>query len=633
MGNWANYELSESEDDGHEQAQCESVAGVVPTNDAVESPEPNQFQSEIKQDIEDDGDWNVKHDWKPDIIKSSKPIKSTFVTRNSDEDNDAAHNNTGDTIDDSPVSSDDDEDSKQEDRPQCCMLVIGTTGSGKSRTCQLLTGRDVPSGHGPESKTRHTTMYESTYDPNMRFVDTMGTQDSQKQYTDGEILKQSLQYLHKEKINISKVIWCLASGDQRRSTVALKDEAEFINGLKGHITDEGKEDDALSVWDSVLIVKQGEGNMTGPIQAAQSVEPAYNQDDAHIFRYTCKEWLKQVVKVPVRKKCKEMSDDAYANLVKLYDEIDRAREVELKKLKYIPEAAHEECGFYTKERAREIIIDMLKSLPFFKFEFRKEKCTKCGCKGDSRYVDAPSCHTEPEWLHTSPIIRFHPGELITFHRMGIGSIPVEYSHDPNGTLVRLHKTNTLSLYHPGKQKIVNVKKEVDGICYIFDSLYEEEDYVYWEWQCCKASSESCGKTKAILIHGCDKKWDCCDQHWSVKQCTANEETWSCCNAGESDPGCIKTENKHLAKYECCDKVFCKDQSNGCMQKYDCCDTNGEECEAYYPCCNKKKDNGIEPKGCEEKCKDCKHPWGKPGQNGTDSGCRLVVRQIEVIIEM
>eukprot|EP01083_Nonionella_stella_P035465 96754_1 len=625
MGNWANYELSESEDDGHEQAQCESVAGVVPTNDAVESPEPNQFQSEIKQDIEDDGDWNVKHDWKPDIIKSSKPIKSTFVTRNSDEDNDAAHNNTGDTIDDSPVSSDDDEDSKQEDRPQCCMLVIGTTGSGKSRTCQLLTGRDVPSGHGPESKTRHTTMYESTYDPNMRFVDTMGTQDSQKQYTDGEILKQSLQYLHKEKINISKVIWCLASGDQRRSTVALKDEAEFINGLKGHITDEGKEDDALSVWDSVLIVKQGEGNMTGPIQAAQSVEPAYNQDDAHIFRYTCKEWLKQVVKVPVRKKCKEMSDDAYANLVKLYDEIDRAREVELKKLKYIPEAAHEECGFYTKERAREIIIDMLKSLPFFKFEFRKEKCTKCGCKGDSRYVVA-NCHpgTDPIRVHTSQIAHRHPGELEMHHPEGMGEIPVEYQHKPNGTLERVHKKEAV-FFHPGKQKVARVKRIVHSIYNIFERFYEEEDSVYWE--CCKKQSEY-WKICATL-KGCVHEWKCCGQESSAKQCTANNETWSCCGELKSNPGCVKIE-KDVARYECCSKEFGKDESIGCEPvkpyKHLCCGGDGEGCLSYYECCPKKtftKGVFTEPSGCVAKCKHCNREWGKPKANGKPSGCHKV----------
>ena len=51
---------------------------------------------------------------------------------------------------------------------------------------------------------------------------------------------------------------------------------------------------------------------------------------------------------------------------------------------------------------KEEIMGRLQNLPTFELQFKKQKCKKCGARGDSRYMVA-ACHTKSGWMHNKSI--------------------------------------------------------------------------------------------------------------------------------------------------------------------------------------------------------------------------------------
>ena len=56
----------------------------------------------------------------------------------------------------------------------------------------------------------------------------------------------------------------------------------------------------------------------------------------------------------------------------------------------------------------------LSKFPLLKLEFLHEKCSKCGIKGDHRFVSAP-CHTKCHRIHPGQIEYYHDKDIELYH--------------------------------------------------------------------------------------------------------------------------------------------------------------------------------------------------------------------------
>mgnify|MGYP001386451494 FL=1 len=61
------------------------------------------------------------------------------------------------------------------DRDDSCVVVVGSTGTGKSSTIARVTGAEVRAGAGPEPVTEACQLYTCTQGP--VWVDTVGWED------------------------------------------------------------------------------------------------------------------------------------------------------------------------------------------------------------------------------------------------------------------------------------------------------------------------------------------------------------------------------------------------------------------------------------------------------------------------
>lgn len=421
--------------------------------------------------------------------------------------------------------------------------------------CGLLSGDNSVQGKAGANRGSSATQFiQSRYDPNIYIIDTMGTKDSDINISDEEILKTSLEDVHNNGVNMIKIIWTVGTetGKTDRKGPFTR-EAKFIGKL--HISkDDGKEEKegcSEAIWSSVMIVQKkgrpfkdkdkiekNKKKISAILAAINdyhngSTNEIENNLNDHYFGFTCTNYT-----------------DDFDTDNSDYEDWDTEKK--------------ERKGYYTKERARGEIMERLNKLPLYEINFRKEKCTKCGVTGDSRYVHA-YCHTTKIMRHDQAISYRHPGHIQYYHTEGV------------------EETNSGEWkyrYHPGKQR----------------QLHTEDT----EWKHPKNGKES---NNFEIFQGMATSW-----HW-------HHEKWSwyydCCNNyGKSAKGC-----KEL--YKCCGMP---DGSEGCRMKYSCCGGIGNGCEEFYPCCGAIKTNKYDPVGCRPKCHNCGRDWGKPLDKTFPGGC-------------
>ena len=143
--------------------------------------------------------------------------------------------------------------------------MVGNTGTGKTSIVKFLSGQDetvIKGTDGSERGSDETMTIQSKYNKNIHFIDTVtvGLQDQDINWKDSELLKNTLKYLHCERLHQIKIIFCV-TGD-------LKIEDETQPGASmanmSNITDDPMEDEkqatecANNVWESVLIIKKGD---------------------------------------------------------------------------------------------------------------------------------------------------------------------------------------------------------------------------------------------------------------------------------------------------------------------------------------------------------------------------------------
>ncbi len=257
------------------------------------------------------------------------------------------------------------------------IVVVGTTGTGKSSLVNLFSIKKAKIGHTAKSETQSPKFYEET--SNRTWLDTQGVNDSNG-VPDEKILSEIVKTLYNKKLNKVKIVWCV-SGDMTRATSELKRQAKFIKGLgKVEVNDDEKASNSNSnIWNSCVIVKkQGpfkpeKGDLEGLIEAALLYGSNINYGDSRLIGFT---YLNSNI---------QFADQNQAKLFKL-----------IKSDKNLLQGS----GFLLENEIKEEINNRLSNLPTFKIQYNIKRCSKCGVEGDERTIFAP-CHTSYKWIHSS----------------------------------------------------------------------------------------------------------------------------------------------------------------------------------------------------------------------------------------
>ena len=139
---------------------------------------------------------------------------------------------------DETLTSNLNESVRSEDAPRgtdnCCVLVVGSTGTGKSSTITKLTGQDVKASSSIRRVTQKCTLYRPAYhsksnifeERNLFFVDTVGWEDAN--VDDEDTFKDILKFIDANNIiNIRAVIWTVSPNV--RQDALLNRQAALIN--------------------------------------------------------------------------------------------------------------------------------------------------------------------------------------------------------------------------------------------------------------------------------------------------------------------------------------------------------------------------------------------------------------------
>merc|ERR1712106_6415 len=96
---------------------------------------------------------------------------------------------------------------KQNDSSHCCIICVGSTGTGKSSTVGKSTGVQTRAGSGTERVTMHCEIHRSlTDDQEPVWVDTVGWDDAECE--DEETFRDILRFINKYDITkVSAIIW------------------------------------------------------------------------------------------------------------------------------------------------------------------------------------------------------------------------------------------------------------------------------------------------------------------------------------------------------------------------------------------------------------------------------------------
>ena len=141
--------------------------------------------------------------------------------------------------------------------PNSCIVVLGTTGRGKTTTVNLYTGNMAETGSASHSTTRASGLYHQQMsaagEQGTRvhwpvWLDTVGLDESDATMTNSDLVRSYLRLLQATRIQrLHAIIWCITPEDKKLQH--LKDQAQVIKlfGRKSQ-----------SIWKNVIIIaKEG----------------------------------------------------------------------------------------------------------------------------------------------------------------------------------------------------------------------------------------------------------------------------------------------------------------------------------------------------------------------------------------
>ena len=142
--------------------------------------------------------------------------------------------------------------------PNSCIVVLGTTGRGKTTTVNLYTGNRAETGSASHSTTRASGLYHQQMSRGHPgegsrvhwpvWLDTVGLDESDATVSNSDLVRSYLRLLQATRIQwLHAIIWCITPEDKKLQH--LKDQAQVIKlfGRKSQ-----------SIWKNVIIIaKEG----------------------------------------------------------------------------------------------------------------------------------------------------------------------------------------------------------------------------------------------------------------------------------------------------------------------------------------------------------------------------------------
>jgi len=385
-----------------------------------------------------------------------------------------------------------------------CILVVGTTGSGKSSTIAKYTRQAVESSGEAESVTKFCRHYQDKDDPSKPvWIDTIGYDDTRNQ-EDSESFKDVLRYMSAHGLcSVRAIIWTVLP--QERKDARLQRQADFINQFKEDV-----------IWDNVIIVAKQPGsfNLSRACQGAAEAAKYHTGKTTNIqmmgFTY-----LDDTIPEKLRSALENLEKEERDKMLLVTDE----------------------------EVISQIDEAIAKIETPVKVIFEDSKCVDCGVLGDQRLLP-DFCHMGELYTHPRSLNHFHPNHLKPYH-----PLTLEASHSgvlrlnggPNQDCITIRNVLTAAI------PILGFLDPTAGIasavlagsthvaCTKLDQPFQEI------FSCCSGEKSS---------PGCKVSYSCCRRSENNEGCCYS---YPCCSGGMQAQGCRR-------RYQCCDK---EEGSAGC----------------------------------------------------------------------
>ncbi|TRY63572.1 hypothetical protein TCAL_15183 [Tigriopus californicus] len=394
-----------------------------------------------------------------------------------------------------------------------CIIVVGTTGTGKSSTIAKFTGQDVQVSRRAESVTRACQVFADLKDPTgPKWVDTVGYDDS-THLTDEESFQDVLKFIDQHDMKkVRAIVWTVMS--QERNDARLQRQADFINQFKPG-----------EIWRNVIILVKHPGSFNPQLacQGALVAAKAHANDETQIkaVGYT---YLDDALPTKLRQSVSHLSKKARSEMLLVSD--DEVRQI-----------------------LEEQISTIENPIPII---FRDHQCLSCGEVNDRRLLP-PYCHLEPLMKHPLPARMFHPEACEIYHSLGketfhsgllriVGGPQEECEMIKRGLSVAAIPLMCMDPFITGPTTVAAAASAWYA-CSKLSQPVEER------FSCCNA---------AQTTSGCKIRWRCCRNNEENEGCMFR---FKCCRSPHDSGGC-------MIKYMCCGQ---QQGTAGCVQVCRKCD--------------------------------------------------------------
>jgi len=354
-----------------------------------------------------------------------------------------------------------------------CVVLVGTTGTGKTTCLNIYTGQDLETGDTANSLTTHTVAVDDKiHGPGSpKWVDNPGWSDTEGA-SDQHTFKDLLRHLQKEKLtSIKAVLWFVMPTPRMDSM--LQQQAKFIESFTTE-DESTREKEAGQIWTNVVIVCKGKlaTELEGDVQGAQMAAKPFNlHAEIPAVRYE------------------------FASPEVLAGTTETLRKETL-------------CMF-TPDEVRAEVERVLKQLPqAVQVVFANQQCLACGQKGDPRLME-DKCHREKRLGHTGKLkqrfskrqvkISTGGGGLAT---LGLIGAAIGVGISSGGALIAIPLVAILPVMAPGLvvagHRFLNTKSDAPPTC----GGMKVTDM---RWSCCRMPELEAG--------GCTELCDLCGQVW------------------------------------------------------------------------------------------------------------------------
>jgi len=379
-----------------------------------------------------------------------------------------------------------------------CILVVGTTGTGKSSTIAKLTKQNVVVGDLADSVTTQCQIFtDLNKDTNPVWIDTVGYDDTNN-VDDAESFREVLKFIQEKRLlKIKAIIWTILP--QERKDARLQRQAEFINRFREE-----------AIWDNVIIIAKQPGSFS-LYKACQGAEEAAKVHSNEI--------------VSIRKLGFTYLD---SSIPEDFKDVLLGLDPEKRK----------GMLYLTDEEVYEHITREIESIEKpIKVIFEDAECENCGVQGDKRLLP-DFCHMEQLFKHPEALNHYHPKELKSYH-----PLPTDNYHPgvlrltggPNQNCetvknVLFAMTPVMGLLKDSTEGIKTgvIAGLTQFVCYKLNTP------LTFTFACCGGEENS---------HGCKTSYACCRTAPDASGCMY---TYPCCSGGPQAVGCTR-------KFLCCGK--------------------------------------------------------------------------------